>query len=178
MTIRFTPIFFLAALLLVSLVHGAAPLNQAILRDMEGFYNMQPRMLIEIRSEESSDGANTLDHDGGLGCGDFGMKMETASRVLGSPVSCVMLQDPLFAAWLAARYLTEPAFCGRYRTWTIRVLCYRTGENSDAVARWKHRHWRALPKDFATRWIMARIAHTTQDAYNRAVLEAGRLSRL
>jgi len=38
------------------------------------------------------------------------------------------------------------------------VLCYRTGERSEAVRALQGKHWRRLPKDYGTRWIMARVA--------------------
>ncbi len=74
-----------------------------------------------------------LSHDAGAGAGACGMKFETARLVLGRGVTREEMRGIPFTAVLAARYLTERRWCGRWKRWETRVLCYRVGPNRTAL---------------------------------------------
>jgi hypothetical protein len=112
--------------------------------------------LSEIAEMESSTESDT-EHDGGMGCGMFGMKMGTASELRNRPVSCVELKDTGFAAGLVYEELTRLDRCGRWKSWTTRILCYRNGPRSSAVAKYRDQHWTRLPVWWGTRKLMARL---------------------
>ncbi len=95
-------------------------------------------------------------HDGGQGSGACGMKMETARQIIGRRVTKVQLQDLVFTAVLAARYLTEVKWCGRWQQWETRVLCYRVGPEHRVLARVEKMPWYSMPEWWGTRKIFER----------------------
>ncbi len=97
-----------------------------------------------------------ITHDGGAGAGACGMKIATATRVLGRPVTRQELQEIPFSAVLSARYLTDERWCGRWARWEVRVLCYRVGPNHRVLPRMQGVSWERMPKWWGTHKIFKR----------------------
>lgn len=100
----------------------------------------------------------TAVHDGGAGSGACGMKLETARLVVGRVVTRKELESTPFTAVVAARYLTEKRWCGRYKRWETRVLCYRVGPNHKMLPRIDRNNirWQDMPLWWGTHKIFKR----------------------
>lgn len=95
-------------------------------------------------------------HDGGQGAGACGMKLATARLVLRRPVTKRELRNIPFTAVISARYLTDKRWCGRWKRWEARVLCYRVGHNRTSPAIVDNMDWRKMPKWWGTYKIFKR----------------------
>lgn len=105
------------------------------------------------------------DHDGGAGAGACGMKLETARRILNvRVVTKEQLHNLAFTAVLAARYLSDEQWCGRWLRWETRVLCYRVGPNHRVLAKMDRELWKNMP----TWWGTYKIFKRWRELHGRA----------
>ena len=150
-------------LIILTLATFAHADKAKILEDVSAGFNIPPGLLLTMCERESGpreDHKQILRpeslHDGGAGAGACGMKLSTAARILGRPVTRKDLTNVPFSAVISARYLTEKKWCGRWKRWEARVLCYRIGHNHRGVYKYRKTPWHKLPHTWGTYKIFKR----------------------
>ena len=159
--------------LLLLLMSSFVSFGSSVLEEVSAGFGIPRGLLLTICERESGPREDKKQilrpkavHDGGAGSGACGMWMDTASLILGRQVSKLELQSLPFTAVLSARYLTEKRWCGRWKRWEARVLCYRVGHNHRILARIDKMPWQTMPKWWSTYKIFKRWGQLHGGALN------------